>query len=225
MSLGCQFCSAARLSCLRAGTTAGAALARALRPFIALSWLLLPACWLLLPEGSASAQFLDAPLEALDLVTVEPMFTAEPVVDDEPLADEPVVAAKPVVGTLPGAGTLPAPMCDPDAASVAAQDEIPEIDRGRFESLPCEAQLLLSRWQPDVPEVGRRAVRCGDVDPSAPAQHADTARPHPEGAGQAGDPFPARLEPSLTVFGARAGLRASCGVEPVPFRPPLTRSR
>lgn len=115
-------------------------------------------------------------------------------------------------------------MCDPDAASVAAQDEIPEIDHGRFESLPCEAQLLLSGWQPDVPEVGRRSARCGDVDQPAPAQHADASRVHPEGTGQAGVPFPARLEPLLAEFGARVGLDASCGFEPVPFRPPVTRS-
>jgi hypothetical protein len=128
----------------------------------------------------------------------------------------------------PGLDTVasePAPMCDPDAASVAAQDEIPEVDRGRFESLPCEAQLLLSGWQPDVPEVGRRAARCGDVDPPVPAQHADAARPRSEGVEQAGVPFPARSEPLLAEFGARAGLGASCGFEPVPFRPPVTRSR
>ena len=126
--------------------------------------------------------------------------------------------------TLDPVATEPAPMCDPDAASVVAQDEIPEIDRGRFESLPCEAQLLLSGWQPDLPEVGRRAARCGDVDPPAPAQHADASRVRPEGVGQAGVPFPARFEPKLTEFGAREGLDASGGFEPVPFRPPVTRS-
>jgi hypothetical protein len=119
----------------------------------------------------------------------------------------------------------PAPMCDPDAASVAAQDEIPEIDRGRFEALPCEAQLLLSGWQPDLPEVGRRAVRCGDVDPPAPAQHADSVRPRPEGTRQAGVPFPARSEPSMAAFGDCVGLGASRGFASVPFRPPVTRAR
>ena len=111
-----------------------------------------------------------------------------------------------------------------DAASVAAQDEIPEVDRGRFESLPCEAQLLLSGWQPDVPEVGRRAARCGDVEQPAPAGHVDAARPRSEGVGQAGVPFPERSMPSLAEFGARVGLAASCGFEPVPFRPPLARA-
>ena len=187
MSLGFQLCSAARLSWLRSRTSLGFFPAGALRVLVrVLVCQLLPAGWLLLSAGSASA------------------LSFEPALD--PVAAE------------------PAPMCDPDAASVAAQDEIPEVDRGRFESLPCEAQLLLSGWQPDVPEVGRRAARCGDVEQPAPAHHVDAARPRSEGVGQAGVPFPARSMPSLAEFGARVGLGASCGFEPVPFRPPVTRS-
>jgi len=186
---------------------------------------LLPAGWLLLSAASASALSSDAGSEpALEGVAGDLPVASEPMLADQPLAEEPVVAVEPVIVGKPLVGSQPAPMCDPDAASVVAQDEIPEIDRGRFESLPCEAQLLLSGWQPDVPEIGRRAVRCGDVEPAAPAQHADAARPRPEGASQAGVPFPARFEPCLVAFGAGTGLGASRGFEPVPFRPPVTRS-
>ena len=34
-----------------------------------------------------------------------------------------------------------APMCDPMGASVAARPDIPEVDGGRLEILPCEALL------------------------------------------------------------------------------------
>jgi hypothetical protein len=138
------------------------------------------------------------------------------------LSAAPAAALSPDRGPAPVASE-PAPMCDPDGASVVAEDEIPEIDRGRFEALPCEAQLLLSGWEPDAPEVGRRAVRCGDVDPIAPTQHADAARPRCEGVEPLGVPFPARSEPSRAEFGAREGLGQSRGFASVPFRPPVAR--
>lgn len=42
-----------------------------------------------------------------------------------------------------------APMCALDGTSIAAPVEIPEVDRGHFESLPCDAQALLALpgWQ------------------------------------------------------------------------------
>lgn len=36
-----------------------------------------------------------------------------------------------------------APMCDPHGASVAAPTEVPEVDRGKLEEMPCDALL---RW-------------------------------------------------------------------------------
>jgi len=118
----------------------------------------------------------------------------------------------------------PAPMCDPDGASVAAQDTIPEIDRGRFEALPCEAQLLLSGWQPDAPELGRKAVRCGDSEPPTPVQHAAALRARPEGACQSGVPFPERWGAAVVEFGDCGRLAASPGHARVPFRPPVVRA-
>ena len=115
----------------------------------------------------------------------------------------------------------PAPMCDPDGASVAAQDEIPEIDHGRFEALPCEAQLLLSGWKLDAPELGRKAARCGGAEQPVPADHADAPRPRSEGACQPGVPFPARSEPMRVEYGGLPGLGASRGHARVPFRPPV----
>jgi hypothetical protein len=132
-------------------------------------------------------------------------------------------AASAAAQPLAAAASEPAPMCDNDAASIVALDDIPEIDRGRFEALPCEAQLLLAGWQPDAPELGRKAARCDDAEPPTPAHHVAAPRPRPEGASQLGTRLPARSEPAPAKLGAQAGLAASLGHARTPFRPPLAR--
>ncbi|MEO8185613.1 MAG: hypothetical protein ABI895_42960 [Deltaproteobacteria bacterium] len=52
-----------------------------------------------------------------------------------------------------------APMCDPHGASVAAPTEVPEVDRGKLEEMPCDALL---RW------LGS-GIELGDSDSSAAA--------------------------------------------------------
>jgi hypothetical protein len=116
----------------------------------------------------------------------------------------------------------PAPMCDPDGASVAAPEDIPEVDRGRFEALPCEAQLLLTGWRPDMPEVGRKAVSCNDAEP-APVHHAPPPPHRFEGARAFTVSFPVRPEPLNTEFGEVNVLAYRRGHERGLFRPPVAR--
>jgi hypothetical protein len=122
-----------------------------------------------------------------------------------------------------GAGSeVPAPMCDPDAASVAAAEDIPEVDHGHFEALPCEAQLLLAGWRPDAPEPGSKGVSVRGTEQPAPAPLAEAQRPRYEGACSLAAQFPSRTEPELGHFASHGGLLPSVGHTRAPFRPPLT---
>jgi hypothetical protein len=121
-------------------------------------------------------------------------------------------------------GDVPAPMCDPDGASVAAGEDIPEVDRGHFEALPCEAQLLLASWRADAPELGRKPVSVRDADPAAPHRPAQPPGARYEGACEVSVPFPGRAEPAPAVFSGRDGLAPSRGHARAPFRPPVARA-
>jgi hypothetical protein len=127
---------------------------------------------------------------------------------------------------MTGAGSAaePAPMCDPDGASVAAGEDIPEMDRGRFEALPCEAQLLLSGWRPDAPELGCKALSSNDSDPAAPLHSAQSPRGRCEATCEVSVIIPRRAEPTSAVFSVGEGLSPRRGHAPTPFRPPLSRS-
>ena len=122
----------------------------------------------------------------------------------------------------PDAPEEPAPMCDPDGASVAAPDDIPEVDRGHFEALPCEAQLLFSSLRFDATDSGRKFVSSSDTAP-APVPHAAPSLAACEGARVFSTSFPTRAEPAAALFGARAGLAASRGFSRGLFRPPVAR--
>jgi hypothetical protein len=114
-------------------------------------------------------------------------------------------------------------MCDPDGASVAAGEDIPEVDRGHFEALPCEAQLLLASWRADAPELGSKAVSVRGADPAAPPHHPEQPRARYEGACELGVPFPERAESMPAVFFERDGLAPSRGHARALFRPPVAR--
>lgn len=132
-------------------------------------------------------------------------------------------SASAMVGTgSTGSTDEPAPMCDPDGASVAAREVIPEVDRGRFEALPCEAQLLISGWRPDVPELGCKALSSSDSDPSTPLHSGQSARVRHEATCEVSVIVPRRAEPMLAVFSVGAGLAPRRGHARTPFRPPLT---
>lgn len=117
----------------------------------------------------------------------------------------------------------PAPMCDPDGASVVAAEDIPEVDRGHFEALPCEAQLLLAGWRLDAPEPGSKAVSLRDGAPASPLQHAQPPRPRAEGARTEAAVFPSRSEPEVGDFSASVALAPSAGHTRGLFRPPAAR--
>lgn len=117
----------------------------------------------------------------------------------------------------------PAPMCDPDGASVAARDDIPEIDRGRFEALPCEAQLLMAGWRLDSPEFGCRATSFDDRE-SPPPGAPQLPRAHYEAARELAMPFPERVEPTLAPRDDRDGLAPRRGHARAQFRPPVARA-
>jgi hypothetical protein len=116
----------------------------------------------------------------------------------------------------------PAPMCDPDGASVAAGEDIPEVDRGHFEALPCEAQLLMAGWRPDAPEFGPKALHFEHRE-SPPPGPPESPRPRYDGARELGVPFPARCEPMLASSDACEGLAPSRGHARGLFRPPVAR--
>lgn len=111
-------------------------------------------------------------------------------------------------------------MCDPNGASVVAREEVPEIDRGHFEALPCEAQLMLSGWRLDAPELGCRVMASGERE--SPAPHPTLApRMRQDAVGEHRLSFPARAEPVLTVRSVREGLAPRRGHGRPLFRPPV----
>src|SRR5688572_5117738 len=115
----------------------------------------------------------------------------------------------------------PAPMCAPYGASVVAAEDIPEIDRGHFEALPCEAQLLLAGLRPDAPEPGSKSASLQGGEPPVSPQHAAPARPRTEGARALAALFPSRAEPFVGEFATNGGLSPSAGHAVSLFRPPL----
>ena len=143
-------------------------------------------------------------------------------------AQPPAPGALVVPGVSPvapsgGVAEEPAPMCDPNGASVAAREEVPEIDRGHFEALPCEAQLLLSGWRLDALELGCRAMASGEREPPAPLPSL-APRMRQDAVGEHGISFPARAEPALMVLSVREGLAPRRGHGRPLFRPPVARA-
>jgi hypothetical protein len=114
-----------------------------------------------------------------------------------------------------------APMCDPMGASVAAQPEIPEVDGGRLEELPCEALLLMTSWRLDAPELGSKAA-LHDPEPHQP-QSFQHYRARYDGACDFSVGLPGRGEPLVMDAPLRDGLRARSGHELGVYRPPVAR--
>ena len=126
-----------------------------------------------------------------------------------------------------------APMCDPAGASVAAAVDIPEVDRGHFEALPCEAQLLLIGWRLDVSRFGGNRFGHRHFGDDA-AQVSDKAPPPPrelqpprgryEGTCELCMALPARPEPLLVAPAPFEGLAPSSGHTSIVYRPPVARA-
>lgn len=129
--------------------------------------------------------------------------------------------------SFPSGSDEPAPMCDPDGASVAAGDDIPEVDRGHFDALPfdalpCEALLIMAGWRLDDPAFGCTASF--DDRESPPPGPQQLPRPRCEGARELSIPFPERAVPALAMFDEGEGLAPSPGHSRGLFRPPVARA-
>jgi hypothetical protein len=113
-----------------------------------------------------------------------------------------------------------APMCDPHGASVAAPTEVPEVDRGKLEELPCDALIRWVGMSIDFGDSDPQAVARGSVPPSAPDLHLQRERP--EGV----LPIvilslPERTVPQRLQEPAVVGLPPREGHRNLVYRPPL----
>jgi hypothetical protein len=113
-----------------------------------------------------------------------------------------------------------APMCDETGASIAALLPVPELDRGRFEVLPCESVLALFGGKTlDFPGV---PARLSDHKPPAPELVLALSRA--DATAVSALALPERDEAQLLPAALGAGLGASPGHLRLPYRPPLRRS-
>lgn len=120
---------------------------------------------------------------------------------------------------------VPAAMCDPMGASVAVPSDmdLPLVDGGRFEPLPCEALALMLRSDVREASHGHHAVT---GDPERPEQTPrELARPRHDGARGSVATFPCSVEPSTLDSLLSIGLAARRGHDRAVYRPPLSPSR
>jgi hypothetical protein len=120
-----------------------------------------------------------------------------------------------------------APMCDPMGASIAAQPDmdLPFVDRGRFEQLPCEALGLMLRSQVlEAHQHSDHAVRAGDPErPEQPAREVERTR-H-DGARGVTPTFPVPIAPMMLDLVKSLGLAPSPGHHRAVYRPPVAAAR
>jgi hypothetical protein len=152
---------------------------------------------------------------------------------EEPLCDPDVLTSggqiecelpPPLAGAPRAGAELPldsgeAPMCDETGASIGAQLQIPEIDGGRIESLPCEALFALFREK--LLDFPRARVQQGER--KAPVEPIERTLVRAEGARELALPSPAQAEAQLLPAARVRGLARSAGHHRAPYRPPLAR--
>ena len=110
-------------------------------------------------------------------------------------------------------------MCDPRGASVLAAVEIPEVDRGRVEELPCDALIWMLDAGSEPSEFdGSVALRGAPTEP--PHLHLDQTRP--EAVIELRVTLPLVAEPLLLALGPFVGLPACQGYRALVYRPPVT---
>jgi hypothetical protein len=125
-----------------------------------------------------------------------------------------------LASTAAAAADEAAPMCDPHGASMAAPTEVPEVDRGKLEELPCDALIRWVGMSIDFGDSDTPAVARGSVPPPAPDFH--LARERPEGV----VPIvilslPERAMPLRLQEPAVLGLPPREGHRNLVYRPPL----
>lgn len=115
-----------------------------------------------------------------------------------------------------------APMCDVNAMSLDAPGEIPEIDRGHFEPLPCDAQALLSLLGSQRGEGGIQWVAAREALPRGPL-HSSTLI---DGIAAWSGPvyWPERSAPSTLAADRHGGLGWQLGHRSRIDRPPSLRA-
>jgi hypothetical protein len=70
----------------------------------------------------------------------------------------------------PASAPKAAPMCATDATSIAAPVEIPEVDRGNFEPLPCDVQALLALFRSPSGEGSTPLIAARELPHHVPSQ-------------------------------------------------------
>jgi hypothetical protein len=124
------------------------------------------------------------------------------------------------VSSAAAASDEDAPMCDPHGASVAAPAEVPEVDRGKLEELPCDALWLWIGAGLDLSDFDDSAVARNGTPPPAPELQLDRERP--EGVIEGVGALPARSdERGLPDLGC-TGLPPRSGHRLGVFRPPVS---
>jgi hypothetical protein len=109
-----------------------------------------------------------------------------------------------------------APMCDRTGASIAATVEIPEVDRGRLEPLPCDAQIWLA-----LSSTGPERAACKRAEgPTKTAPAESTPRERFDGTPTPEAPFPRRAAPRVVASASRLGLAFRAGHRAPIDRPP-----
>jgi hypothetical protein len=157
------------------------------------------------------------------LAAIPDAVTPDAALPDAPTPD---VGARPVPEEAARApGDRAAPMCDPNAMSIVAPVEIPEVDRGHFEPLPCDGQALLSllRSQPRGGNVRLVAVR--EPPPRGPLQSPSLNEGN-DGAAALSVPlyWPERAAPSTLAPHWHGGLTRQPGHRSRIERPPSLRA-
>jgi len=111
-------------------------------------------------------------------------------------------------------------MCDPHGASVAAPTEVPEVDRGKLEELPCDELIRWVGMSIDLGDSDTPAVARGSVPPPAPDFHLDRERA--EGVLPVVIlALPERSAPERLQEPAVVGLPPGDGHSNLVYRPPL----
>jgi hypothetical protein len=118
-----------------------------------------------------------------------------------------------------------APMCASDGTSIAAPVEIPEIDRGHFEPLPCDAQALLALLGLQLREGAIQLVAARESSPRAPLQ-SPSLNDRNDGIGALSVPlyWPERAPPSTLGSHWCGGLAWQPGHRSRIDRPPSLRA-
>jgi hypothetical protein len=119
-------------------------------------------------------------------------------------------------------GQAVAPMCDVTGASIVAVPDVPEIDRGHFEQLPCDARRLLSLLRINVRETGASLTEPSDSAPR-PSPAVNPLGERFEGAWAYPMALPTRDRATIVAFASGHGLERRRGHGSRVYRPPSPR--